>query len=343
MALVRLFVRALAALVAVSGVTFAAAAQEGTSGWTLCNRTSYIIEAATGRPEDDGITVSGWVKLQPGACKTAVAGPLQPKYHFLYARTSSAHRGGQREWGGKTPLCVDSIVSFEIESPPDCSEMGLETRAFKAVAITKADGWMTPLTEVENFDAATARSAGIQRLLEEAGVVSGVIDGNLGNKTRAAIAQFLKVNGLPATTSDADLIDFLEQVAKDRGRTVGFTLCNRTENKVWSAIARRGIEGWESRGWWLLEAGGCARVIDKPLRTNDLYVYAEMEDAGQLRTLTRAGDAFCVSRTRFAIIGREDCETSAYRTALFAATPAPVERKLVFEFFDRDFAKAAPK
>jgi uncharacterized membrane protein len=129
-------------------------------------------------------------------------------------------------------------------------------------------------------------------------------------------------------------------VAKERGRNVGFTLCNRTKKRIWSSIARRGAEGWESRGWWLLEAGGCARVIDRPLRGSEYYVYGEMEDGSKIRTLSKASDAFCVGHAKFAIAGRDQCEASAYRTALFAATPPPTERKLVFEFFERDFAKA---
>ena len=170
--------------------------------------------------------------------------------------------------------------------------------------------------------------------------MSGAIDGRIGYKTRTAIGKFLEENNLPDSTSDSDLIDFLEQVAKENGRNVGFTLCNRTDKRIWSAIGRRGTEGWESRGWWMLEAGGCARVIDKALRGTEHYVFGEMEDGTRIRTLAKASDPFCVGRAKFAIVGRDDCEASAYRTALFAAAPEPVDQRLVFEFFERDFAKA---
>ena len=344
MALARSFRNGLAALAAaVCFPGIAAAAQEtgNQEGWTLCNKTSYIIEAAIGVPEETDVTVEGWMKLRPGACMLAVEGPLEPKYHFLYARTSLAHRGGLREWGGKTELCVDPTGSFTLENPPECSPMGLEARGFRAVKVARKDRWTTDFTEIENYTLDKARSAGLQRLLEEAGVTTGAIDGNIGRRTRVAIGEFLKQNNLPTTTSDEDLIDFLEQVAKERGRNVGFTLCNRTKNRVWSAIARRGGEGWESRGWWVLEAGGCARVIDRPLRGTEYYVYGEMQDGSKIRTLSKASDAFCVGHAKFAITGRDQCEASAYRTALFAATPPPTDRKLVFEFFERDFAKAA--
>jgi uncharacterized membrane protein len=52
-----------------------------------------------GVPEEKDVTVEGWLKLRPGECKVAVETPLEPKYHFLYARTSLAHRGGRARMG----------------------------------------------------------------------------------------------------------------------------------------------------------------------------------------------------------------------------------------------------
>jgi len=204
-----------------------------------------------------------------------------------------------------------------------------------------AERWTNSFSEIEQYGASEARNAGLQRLLDEAGIFSGPVDGNIGFRTRTAINDFLRTRGLPAATTDEDLIDYLEQAAEERGRAVGFTLCNRTGNRIWSAIARRGPEGWESRGWWRIEAGGCSRVIDRPLRGSEHYVYAEMEEAGQVRTLSQASEAFCVGRAKFAISGRDTCEVSGFRTALFARTPPPAERKLVYEFFARDFSQAS--
>ncbi len=344
MALERLFLRSVFLLLVWALVRQVAYGQEEAPepGWTLCNRTSYVLEAAVGYPEGSGITVEGWTRLNPGACDIALEGPLQTQVHYLNARTSSAHLGGGREWGGRFDLCVDPTGTISLESPPDCSAMGLETQGFRPVNISGAEGWMNELTEVENWTEEQARNAGLQRLLDEAGVVSGNIDGFIGQRTRAAIGNFLRTQGLPADLSDDDLIDYLEQAAAERGRNIGFTLCNRTASRIWSAIARRSPEGWESRGWWRIEAGGCARVIDRPLRGSDYFVYAELEEGDRLRTLSQASEAFCVGQAKFAIIGRDDCEEAAYRTALFARAPAPIDRKLVFEFFARDFEGDSP-
>lgn len=344
MAQVPLFIKTVLGIFAIA-LTFAlpatATAQANSNGWEVCNETSYIIETATGRYEGQGVVVEGWTRLRPGACDRVVKGTLRPGVHYLFGRSSTAHRGGRKIWGGTNKLCIDPTGSFAVENIPNCSVMGLEEREFRPVLIENAKRWRTSFTETEKRNLEQASAAGVQRLLDNAGVYSGRIDGYLGRKTRAAIGDFLESKGLDAETSDADLMDILEQTAIERARNVGLTFCNRTNNRIWSAMARRRGEGWESRGWWLLEAGGCARVIDEPLLQAGLFAYAEMETGnGDVRMLTRGSDSFCVSKAKFAITGREACEEAAYRTGQFVATPAPVNRRLVFEFFERDFGDA---
>ncbi|WP_233356070.1 DUF1036 domain-containing protein [Henriciella aquimarina] len=324
-------------LLGLVGAGSAQAQDKSGQGWSICNRTSFVIETSVARYEGQGVVVEGWKRLRPGSCEVALAGSLRPGVHYLFARSSTAHRGGRRIWGGDTPLCVDTTGSFSVESPQDCAAMGLESRDFRPVLIENRDTWKTSLTEIEEYSLEQAGNAGIQRLLADAGVFNGNIDGAIGRKTRAAINDFLTNNDLDQEMSDPDLIDILEQIAQDRGRNIGMTLCNRTRNRIWASIARRRGEGWESRGWWQLESGGCARVIDEPLLTAEHFVYAEMEDGGQTRMLKDTTDPFCIGHMRFAITGRKDCEASAYETALFAATPQPENRRLLYEFFERDF------
>ncbi len=341
MAQVPLFIKLIIGFFAIAltmVLPVSASAQGNSDGWEVCNETSYIIEASTGRYEGQGVVVEGWTRLRPGACEKVVEGDLQPGIHYLFGRSSTAHRGGRKVWAGKSNLCIDPTGSFAVENIPDCSVMGLESREFRPVLIENSKRWRTSFTETDKRNLDQSSAAGVQRLLDNAGVYSGRIDGYLGRKTRAAIGDFLTDKGLDANTSDADLMDILEQTAIERARNVGLTFCNRTNKRIWSAMARRRGEGWESRGWWLLEAGGCARVIDEPLLQAGLFAYAEMETGdGDVRTLTKGSDTFCVSKAKFAITGREACEEAAYRSGLFVATPAPVNRKLVFEFFERDF------
>ncbi len=326
----------------VAAISPAAEAQRQPNGWSICNQTSYVIEIATGRIEDQGTIVEGWTRLRPGACETVLEAPILRGVHYLFGRSSEAHRGGRRYWGGDTSLCIDPTGGFSVETLPECSLMGLEARDFRPILIESKTRWRTNLTETDARKLDEAAAAGVQRLLDNAGVYSGRIDGYLGRKTRAAIGDFLESKGLSAETSDADLMDILEQTAIERARNVGLTFCNRTTKRIWSALARRRGEGWESRGWWLLEAGGCARVIDEPLLQAQHYAYAELDNGdGTISTLRRGVDTFCVSRSKFAITGREACEAAAYRTGAFVATPPPENRKLVFEFFERDFSEVS--
>ena len=159
------------AIFAAAGAALAQQAQRVVTpaGWSLCNETSYVLEAATGRPDGRAIMVQGWVRLRPGECKLAVSAPLTRGVHYLYARTSPAHRGGRRQWGGDAKLCVDPGNSFAIENPPQCSPMGLEERQFRRVQINRRESWRTSFAEAEPYTLPRARAAGLQRLLSDAG------------------------------------------------------------------------------------------------------------------------------------------------------------------------------
>ncbi len=313
-------------------------AQSKSQGWRLCNETSFILEAATGRPEGgSSIVVEGWTRLRPGECRIAIPAPLREANYYVMARSSSAHHGGQRMWGGEIPLCVDTTGSFAVESPTSCIAMGLEERSFRAVKIENRNNWTTRLTETEPYGTKLSQNAGVQRLLKDAGVANTSIDGYVGRSTRGAIAAFLKANKLSKDTPDTTLIDILEEVANTRSREVGMTICNRTPHKLWTAIGRRRGNGWESRGWWTLDSDSCARTIDESLIPTPHYVFAEMETDEGMRRLKVASHLFCIARSKFAIVGREGCVVRAYKEAEFVETASPTDGKLIYEFFERDF------
>lgn len=342
MALERWFANVLIRLSFIAAAVFAAAAPAAAEdGWRLCNKTSFVLEAATGRPDGDNVIVEGWTRLRPGECRVALPAPLRPGVHFVFARSSKAHRGGQRVWNGEVPLCVDANGSFAVESPPSCQAMGLEQRGFQAVRIDKRSGGTMTFRETEPYNKVgqSAEAAGLQRLLDDAGVASIAVDGYLRRESRAAVASFLSDRRLSANTGDSDVIDILEDVARNRSLEVGMMLCNRTGSKIIAAIGRRRPDGWESRGWWTLDAGLCARTVDESLIAAPHYVYAEMETPQGSRALTGAtSQVFCTSRSKFAILGREDCARRLYREAPFLETPIPEDGKLVYEFFERAFS-----
>jgi uncharacterized membrane protein len=344
MALARLFTKrgAFAALAtAAAALAFAGSAvaqqQRSPNGWQICNETTFVLEAATGRPDGRSIQVQGWTRLRPGECRVAVGAPLARGTHYLYARTSSAHRGGRRQWAGDARLCVDPTAQFQIENPPRCTDT-YEERRFRRVQINKRDTWRTSFSEATQYSQSRARQLGLQRLLEDAGY--DVREGRRGVDPRRiaqAIAQFRASARLSPTATEDQLIDALETAARRRAGQVGLTLCNRTRGRVWTAVARRRGEGWESRGWWALAPGGCVRTIDEVLIQEVYYVHASLQTPEGPRYLAAGGEPFCTSPARFAILGREHCEARYYETTLFTRIGARDRDGLVVDFEDRDF------
>ncbi len=331
---------ALAAFVASSGNAGAQQRQRA-NGWQICNETSFVLEAATARPDGRAILVQGWTRLRPGECRLAVGAPLARGTHYLYARTSSAHRGGRRQWGGDARLCVDPGSSFTIENPPQCTAQGLEERRFRRVRINKRDSWRTTFSEAQPYTITRARQAGLQRLLVDAGY--DLREGRRGADPRRiaqAIAQFRTTARLAPSASEDQLIDALETTARRRAQQVGLTLCNRTRGRLWTAVARRRGEGWESRGWWALAPNTCVRTIDEVLIQEVYFVHAALETEQGVRLLASGGEPFCTSPARFAIIGRDQCEARYYDPLLFTPISARNRDGLVVDFEERDFLPA---
>lgn len=349
MALARSFIKR-GALVACAVATLAAALafggnalaqqQRAPNGWQICNETTFVLEAATGRPDGRSIQVQGWTRLRPGECRVAVSAPLARGTHYLYARTSTAHRGGRRQWAGDARLCVDPTRPFQIVNPPRCSDT-YEERRFRRVQINKRDTWRTSFAEATQYSQARARQLGLQRLLEDAGYdVRGGRRGIDPRQIAQAIAQFRASARLAPSATEDQLVDALETAARRRAGQVGLTLCNRTRGRVWTAVARRRGEGWESRGWWALAPGGCVRTIDEVLIQEVYYVHAALESSNGQRYLAAGGEPFCTSPARFAILGREHCESRYYQTTLFTRIGARDRDGLVVDFEDRDFLEA---
>jgi uncharacterized membrane protein len=345
MAPARSFVKAAAkalfgALVAIAaGVSFgvpkahAQAASPG--GWSLCNQSSFIVEAAVGRPNQRQIFVKGWHRMLPGECKVVVTAPMQRGVYYLYAQTSAVHRGGRRQWGGVATLCVDPRTSFEFSSPPKCEQAGLQERSFREVRINKTDSWRTVIAEAQPYSLDRARVAGLTRLLADAGYEArGVTD---ARRIDAAIQRFIADAKLPTNASREQLMDRLAEAARQRGTNVGLTFVNRTQGKLWIAIARRRGEGWESRGWWTIGASDYVRAIDDPLLNGTYFVHAILETPEGDRFLASDGETFCTSRTRFAILGREDCDKRFYDNSIFTAFQTNGREGMQLELFEKDF------
>ncbi|MGF1462586.1 MAG: DUF1036 domain-containing protein [Maricaulaceae bacterium] len=333
MAQARSSVNAILLALGATGVSSGAAIAD----LTVCNRTSFVLETAYGTPEDDAVLVEGWRRVRPGECRALARAPLAIGDHFLYARSSSAYAGRVREWRGEAALCVDQ-GDFSVSGYAACDQVGLAYADFRRVPVTQDAEVRLFLSEPASYDLETARTAGLQRLLRDAGYGVGRIDGLALRRTRSALTRFRRDAGLSSAAAQPALIDALEESAGARSAMTGLSVCDRADGVMWVAAAFRAGERWESRGWWRLTPGACVKVLAEPLEARAYYLLAEMENGMAYEGLAAADEPFCVADVRFSVLGRESCELRGYRTAQFLTVLTEARRSVEIELSASDFA-----
>lgn len=352
--MIRTFVIVFATMAAL-GAAPAASAQ-----WTLCNESSFIVEAAVVYPDAGEAVTEGWIRMRPGECADAVNRPLETGTHHLYARTSDAHQGGRREWSGIEPFCVDDFARefFFSGAGTNCEDVGAATRGFAAIDVDTVN-WRTRFVEPEppavggGLTTAKSRVAGLQRLLSDAGFYDASrIDGITGRRTDRAVNRYLRSIERSARPAYPQLIDLLEVSARENASNRGLKVCNRLGDdgavdddglgetgegaSVWAAFARRQDTAWESRGWWKLGPGECAKIVNETINENSYYYYAEIVTENDATPLAGGAEAFCIARARFAIVGRSECAGRGYRSGVFRLAPGSAG-EVVIDLSDADF------
>lgn len=315
----------------------ASALAQASKGWSLCNQTSYIIESAIARPFRESVRVDGWIRLRPGECRVAIEAPIKLGTYYLMSRSSSAHLGGRRYWEGSHQYCVDPLVSFSIESQKNCSAIGLEARKFRRIEIDAADEWITYFNETEPYDLKKAQAAGLQRLLNDAGVEETKVDGYLGRKSKRALANFRKKNSIASSVNQNALIDALELAGHSERVETGFLLCNRNSEVIWAALASVDDDKEVSRGWWQIEPESCSRLMDEIPTTGRYYLAAEKEQGNLSLGLVSADTPFCTTPTKFIINGSDNCYERAYRQTMFKEITLESGKKIMLDLQEDDF------
>ena len=300
----------------VTGLLFAAPAN---AALEFCNRSSYLLDAASAHQVDAGFLVQGWFKLDPGQCKTVVSEDLGTGEYYAFARTRQAHGASRRLTSGDRMLCIDT-TDFSFVSADGCTDRGLQKVEFARIDTDGRKDWTATFSESGNYDDKRARIAGTQRLLRELGYKPGSVDGFSGGRTTRAIKEFQKANGLKDDGKvNAKLFQALEAAGEQRQRRSGFHFCNDTQLLVWAAIGYRQSDEWRSSGWIRVPAGNCAPAMTSALDEPVYYAYAEaVTQSGEVATrndvpLVWGGDrSFCTKPTRFFIRGRTNCAARGY-------------------------------
>jgi len=312
--------RLLAPVLALA-VALMLAAQAKAAGLTLCNQTSYVLYAATAAVKAGDAQTQGWTRVVSGACVSALDAPLDPDaVYYLYARSSQAHAGPPRAWGGSAPFCVKD-ANFNLRGPAGtgvCQEADAFAVPFAALRTDGKRSWTTTLTESVKINSLQfAQTAGLYRLLMDAGYNLGSGPGHIG--VVDALKKFRTRMKLPANAAASDLFDALETEALKVTAPEGYSVCNDTEGTIYAAIGQNTGKEWWAHGWWDVAPGACAHVLTQPIARQKIFLRVEQRGK-DAHAIVSGPVNFCVTDIAFDIQGRSNCEKRGLREAGFAVT-----------------------
>jgi uncharacterized membrane protein len=281
----------------------------------ICNRTSFVIEAAIGVETKGAAATRGWFRIDPGACRSVLRGEVAHDHLYLHARALPLYGGLRPLSASHIRLCTGS-GDFLLAGAKKCEKPEERLLPFAEVRPSKSgNNASLYVAESTGYEAEQARIAAIQRLLTLAGYDAEPIDGTLGAKSEAALAAFLRSRSLTAeAVLRADFIDLLLAAARDSDAP-GLLWCNDTKYIVMAALAIEEEGNVTSRGWWRIEPGACLRP-EMPRRISGrVFSFAEAVDVSGMaierkgRPLNWGGShKFCVKNVRFEIGDHKNCE-----------------------------------
>ena len=93
-------------LAAASATFVTLAATEARAELTLCNRTSYRLDAAIGLEKRAHVASRGWFRIDPGQCRQVVDGALDVDMVYVHARTPPVYGSAPMPQAGHAELCI---------------------------------------------------------------------------------------------------------------------------------------------------------------------------------------------------------------------------------------------
>jgi uncharacterized membrane protein len=295
------------------------------AGLKLCNRMSYVVEAAIGIDDKAATATRGWFRIDPAACRVVVQGTLNADRILLNARALAVYGASPIPQNGGDTLCV-AQDNFVIAAARQCRS-GQTPAQFTQITPTQTDdgNLVAYLAEDSEYDDEQARLAGIQRLLVIAGYDAAPIDGVDGPKTQAALAAFLKSRGLSQDVVQSQNFFTTMVDAVQSPSATGLTWCNDTPHKIMAAVATDDGKSVVSRGWYGIAPGKCLHP-DVSGQPKQVFSFAEAVDAENRtikvkeRPLNWGGvTQLCTRESKFETNEQGDCPSRGFAATGFAA------------------------
>jgi uncharacterized membrane protein len=314
--------------------------RNATTDYTFCNRTSYAASIAVGIRNGGLWLTRGWWAVPAGECKVVVKGPLSQASYYVFARSSFAHTGSVRTWGGSQTLCIGNGAFQATSDGSDDCNAGYDPQGFAKVETEGKAAWTTTLSEDPGYKSMEqARVAGLQRLLYDLGRFEGPFDGIAGPKYNEALTQVRTELGVGPTDTANLYAKLLAEAAKVQV-SAGLTFCNRSQDVIWTALGQDLQGKKESKGWWRLQPGQCAKVIKDRLDDRVMYGFAIADREGSPETWGGA-DQFCTKDSSFDLEGVGDCAARGFTSTGFMKIETAGREGITFEFTPRR-AEAQP-
>jgi len=287
---------------------------------TLCNRTSYILYAATTAIQSPRSETQGWTRIAPGDCQLARKEPLTAETYLVHARSSLAHSGPARSWGGNYPICVKdgNFVIRQSVTQPVCTTGDTFALPFAPLDNRGHANWTMTFNEPGLTSLSAAQLAGAKRLLKDIGYSVGPINGAPDKATGTALADFRKRMHFPPTAGNVELFAALEAEARKTSVPAGYTVCSQAHEPLLLALAQTENGQPVSRGWWTVQPGDCARLVTTALGNQPTYLLAQRKSGANV---VSGPQRFCIVPQTFDIRGAGNCAARGYSEAGFAATP----------------------
>jgi uncharacterized membrane protein len=290
----------------------------------LCNRMSYVIEAAIGIDDKSATATRGWFRIDPAQCRVVLQGALTADRILLTARALGVYGASPLPQSGVDTLCI-APDNFVIAAARQC-RAGQSPAQFTAIRPTQTDdgNLVAYLAEDSEYDDEQAKLAAIQRLLVIAGYDAAPIDGVDGPKTQGALAAFLRSRNLAGDVVNAP--NFFETMvdAVQAPSPTGLTWCNDTPHKIMAAVATDDGKAVTSRGWYRIEPGKCLHP-DVASQPKQVFSFAEAVDADNrvVKMKDRAlnwggGKPLCTRESKFEVTDQSDCGSRGLTSIGFA-------------------------
>lgn len=302
----------------------------------LCNRMSYVIEAAIGIDSGSSTATRGWFKIDPAQCRVVVQGTLSADRLMLHARALPVYGSTPLQQNGQHNLCI-APENFTIAAARQCRS-GQTPAPFTEIKPTaSSDGHLVAyLAEDSEYDDEQAKLAAIQRLLVIAGLDASPIDGVDGPKTQAALANFLKSRGLTADIVNApNFFDTMVKAVQTPGGS-SIAWCNDTSHPVMAAIATDDGKAVTSRGWYRIVPKKCLTpdVAGQPKR---VLSFAEAIDGDGRAIKLSSGKllnwggttVLCTRETKFEFTEQDNCSARGLAPTGFAVVDPNAANKTI--------------